>query len=152
MRSLRYVIAGLGTSLFASVLLASVVLAQEVDQSAAQYANATRSINQSTVIPAPEPTFGGSIDKKGGTGTLSVDGKTVARKHIDATVPFSYPIDDGFSVTSASATPLSHDYSVPFDFTGTLTSVTITLFPETLTPQERLKLEEGLGRDWLTVE
>ena len=94
---------------------------------------------------------GGGI-AKGGTGTLSVDGKTVARKHIDATVPFSYPIDDGFSVTSASATPLSHDYSVPFDFSGTLTSVTITLFPETLTPQERLKLEEGLGRDWLTVE
>ena len=48
----------------AAFALATAARADTPDQQlTAQSANATRSINQSTVIPAPEPTFGGAIHK-----------------------------------------------------------------------------------------
>ncbi len=65
---------------------------------------------------------------KGGTGTLSVDGQTVATKSMPHTIPFIMTIDETFDVGSDTRTSVAEqDYKVPFAFTGKLDKVTITL-------------------------
>ena len=89
---------------------------------------------------------------KGGTGSLVVDGKSVAQQRIDATIPVLVPIDEGFSVLRSNVTAISHDYSTPFNFDGTLQSLVINRIPETLTPAQRTTLEEDLGSAWAMIE
>jgi arylsulfatase len=89
---------------------------------------------------------------KGGTGTLIVDGKSVAQKRIEATIPVIVPVDEGFSVLRSNVTPVSHDYTTPFHFNGTLQSLVIDRVPATLTPAERAKLQDELGEAWATIE
>jgi arylsulfatase A-like enzyme len=89
---------------------------------------------------------------KGGVGSLIVDGKTVAQKRLDATIPVLVPIDEGFSVLRSNVTPISHAYTTPFNFNGTLRSLVINRVPPTLTPEQREKLEEELGAAWSTIE
>ena len=65
---------------------------------------------------------------KGGTGVLTVDGKEVANQKITHTVPAILTIDETFDVGSDTRTPVDDaDYHVPFDFTGTIDKVTVTL-------------------------
>jgi arylsulfatase len=94
---------------------------------------------------------GGGIGK-GGSGTLLVDGKIVAQKRIDATIPVLVPVDEGFSVLRSNVTPISHDYTTPFNFNGTLKSLIINRVPPTLTEAQRAKLEDELGEAWATLE
>jgi arylsulfatase len=89
---------------------------------------------------------------KGGTGTLLVDGKSVAQKRIEATIPVLVPVDEGFSVLRSNVTPVSHDYTTPFSFNGTLESLVINRVPAKLTDDQRRKLEEELGEAWATIE
>jgi arylsulfatase len=89
---------------------------------------------------------------KGGTGTLIVDGKTIATKHIDATIPVLVPIDEGFSVLRSNVTAVSHDYETPFNFNGTLESLVINRVPPTLTAAQRAQLEDDLGAAWEIME
>jgi arylsulfatase len=66
----------------------------------------------------------------GGEGTLSVDGKQVARKAIPRTLPFVMPEDETFDVGVDTRTPIDDaDYQVPFRFTGTLRKLTVELKP-----------------------
>ncbi len=51
---------------------------------------------------------------KGGTGVLSVDGKEVARKTIEHTIPFLMPADESFDVGLDTRTPVDFNYEVPF--------------------------------------
>jgi len=69
---------------------------------------------------------GGGIGK-GGTGTLSVDGKKVAEGRIKATVPGRFSFDETFDVGEDTGTPVSEDYDVPFKFTGILEKVVVNL-------------------------
>ncbi len=62
---------------------------------------------------------------KGGTGTLSVNGKQVGEGRIDKTVPVVFSTDDTFDVGEDWGTPVAPTYQPPFKFTGTLTQVTI---------------------------
>ncbi len=62
---------------------------------------------------------------KGGTGTLSVNDKTVAEGRIDKTVPVYFSTDDTFDVGEDWGTPMSDTYEPPFAFTGNLTKVTV---------------------------
>ncbi|MGI9430043.1 MAG: arylsulfatase, partial [Bythopirellula sp.] len=62
---------------------------------------------------------------KGGTGTLSVNGKKVGEGRIDKTVPFLYAFDESFDVGEDWGTPVSPTYKVPFKFSGTIKHVTI---------------------------
>ena len=67
---------------------------------------------------------------KGGTGTLSVDGKEVANQKIAHTTPFVITIDETFDVGLDTRTPLDDkDYQVPFRFTGTIAKVEFELHP-----------------------
>ncbi len=71
---------------------------------------------------------GGGIGK-GGMGTLLVDGKQVARGRIERTVGRRFSLDETFDVGEDTGTPVVEDYvrQMPFRFTGTLQSLTITL-------------------------
>jgi len=66
---------------------------------------------------------------KGGTGTLSVDGKQVAQSKIERTIPVRFSLDETFDVGMDTGTPVVEDYvnKMPFKFTGTLKKVVIEL-------------------------
>ncbi len=69
---------------------------------------------------------------KGGTGTLSVDGKVAATKSLEHTVPVTLPEDETFDVGMDTRTPLAfieYRYDCPFKFTGTIHRLTYTVGP-----------------------
>ena len=69
---------------------------------------------------------------KGGTGTLSVDGKVVATNTLDHTTPITFPEDESFDVgldTRTGVTLAEYRYDTPFKFTGTIDKLTFKLQP-----------------------
>ena len=84
---------------------------------------------------------GGGIGK-GGTGTLSVDGKQVAQGRIDRTMPFRFSLDETFDVGEDTGTPVSLDYDVPFKFTGQIEKVVINLGQTKLGAADQKKLQD----------
>jgi hypothetical protein len=79
---------------------------------------------------------------RGGTGTLKIDGKVVSTQTLERTLPLVKPLDQFFAIGLSGPTPVDdHDYKVPFNFTGTINKVTITLDPPKLTPEDKTKLE-----------
>jgi len=79
--------------------------------------------------------FDGGGWGKGGTGTLSVDGKVQDQKHMEHTVPFIMEWDETFDVGMDTGTPVSLvDYEVPFKFTGKIDKLTYQLGPRQLPP------------------
>src|SRR4030095_9358689 len=80
---------------------------------------------------------------KPGTGTLSVDGKEVAKKAIPHTVPAIWTIDESFDVGVDTRTSVDDkDYQPPFRFTGKLGKLTIKVNPPTRTAAEEKLLQE----------
>ena len=69
--------------------------------------------------------YDGGGTGKGGTGTLSVNGKKVGEGRIEKTVPVYFSTDDTFDVGEDWGTPVSPTYKPPFKFTGTLKKVTV---------------------------
>jgi arylsulfatase A-like enzyme len=86
---------------------------------------------------------GGGIGK-GATGTLFVDGKQVAQRHIPQTVPVRFSLDETFDIGEDTGTPVVEDYvgKMPFAFTGTLKKFVVILEPRNLTEEERKRLFE----------
>jgi len=81
---------------------------------------------------------------RGGTGTLSADGKVVATTKMAHTTPLTYDLDDTFAVATSAETPLDDaDYKVPFPFTGKLTKLTIAVDEPKLTPEDIKKMQEA---------
>src|SRR5271155_1178678 len=79
---------------------------------------------------------------RGGTGTLTVDGKLVSTEKLERTLPLVLPLDQTFNIGSAGASPVDdRDYQVPFAFTGKIDKVTITLDPPKLTADDIRKLD-----------
>lgn len=66
---------------------------------------------------------------KGGTGTLMVDGKTVATNKMAHSIPFTMPWFEGLDVGADYSTPVDSNYTVPNKFTGTVVSVTFKTSP-----------------------
>jgi arylsulfatase A-like enzyme len=83
---------------------------------------------------------------KGGTGVLTVDGKELARKTIEHTIPLLMSIDETFDVGSDTRTAVNNDYQVPFRFTGTIDKLTFNLGKEQLTDADRKTIAEQLAR------
>jgi arylsulfatase A-like enzyme len=70
---------------------------------------------------------------KGGTGVLSVDGKEVARKTMENSMPITFPEDETFDVGSDTRTGVAmieYRYEPPFKFTGKIDKLTFKLHPE----------------------
>jgi arylsulfatase len=69
---------------------------------------------------------GGGIGK-GGTGTINVDGKEVAKGRIASTMPVRFSLDETFDIGEDTGTPVSEDYDVPSRFTGQIDQVVVNL-------------------------
>jgi arylsulfatase len=75
-------------------------------------------------------TYDGGGLGKGGTGTITVDGKTAATGKIEHTQCCVFSADEGADVGTDDGTAVSSSYKVPFKFTGTIDKVTIELEPQ----------------------
>jgi arylsulfatase len=81
---------------------------------------------------------------RGGTGTLSIDGKVVATQAMDRTIPLTMPWDETFDIGSKTGTPIDdQDYQIPFVFNGKIDKVTISVDPPKLTPDDQKKLSDA---------
>lgn len=69
---------------------------------------------------------GGGIGK-GGTASISVDGKQVAQGRVEKTIPIRITLDESFDVGSDTGSPVNLSYDVPFEFTGKIKKVIIDL-------------------------
>jgi arylsulfatase len=79
---------------------------------------------------------------QGGTGTLKVDGKTVATETMPHTIPFMVQWDENFDIGADTGTPVDdQDYQVPFRFNGKLNKLTLTIDRPQLSPADVQKLQ-----------
>jgi len=86
---------------------------------------------------------------KGGTATLSADGKRIAQGRIEHTVPIRFSLDEGLDVGEDTGTPVNLSYDVPFKFTGKIDKVTIVLKPitaRTAQKSQELKREAAIAK------
>jgi len=81
---------------------------------------------------------------KGGTGTLSVDGKEVAKGKIERTIPVRFSLDETMDVGMDTGTPVVEDYvdKVPFKFTGAIKKVVVELGKSGLAASDQKELHE----------
>src|SRR5262245_1230812 len=87
---------------------------------------------------------GGGLGK-GGRGTLSVDGKTVAESRIEKTSPVGkFTLDESFDVGMDTGSPVIDEYDakMPFKFTGTIGKIQIKLAEAKLAPKEKAELQQ----------
>jgi hypothetical protein len=84
---------------------------------------------------------------RGGSGTLSVNGKPVAERTLPHTQPFIWAWDETFDVGLDTVTPVDDsDYSVPFAFTGKLGKITFDLGETSMTPAAIKAMMEELAK------
>jgi len=80
---------------------------------------------------------------KGGTATISVDGRQVAQGRVEKTIPIRIALDEGLDIGEDSGTPVSTDYDVPFKFTGEIKKVAIESGKSGLTASDEKMLEKA---------
>ncbi|WGL15808.1 arylsulfatase [Microbulbifer bruguierae] len=84
---------------------------------------------------------------KGGTGTLKVDGKVVASKRMEKTIPIILQWDESFDIGSDTITGIDdRDYLPPFPLTAKLNKLTINIDRPQLSPEDIKKLEAGMKK------
>ena len=90
---------------------------------------------------------GGGLGK-GGTGTLSVDGKQVAQGRIENTIRARFSFDETLDIGEDTGTPVAESYAdkMPYKFTGTLEKLTIRLGSETLAAKDQTELDQHKQR------
>jgi len=90
---------------------------------------------------------GGGIGK-GGTGTLSVDGKQVAQGRIENTIRARFSLDETMDFGEDTGTPVIDEYAakMPFKFTGKLDKFTIHLEEPKLGSADEQEIREGARR------
>jgi arylsulfatase len=85
---------------------------------------------------------------QGGAGELKVDGKVVATQKMEHTIPIILQFDETFDVGADTGTPVDDkDYKVPFEFTGKLTKLTLSIDRPKLTPEDEKRLMEDGQRN-----
>ena len=81
---------------------------------------------------------------KGGTGTLKVDGQVVDSHPQPNSISFLEVADETFDVGTDLRTEVNaKDYTLPFDFTGTINKLTITLKPTQFTASEQQQIKDA---------
>lgn len=84
---------------------------------------------------------------KGGTGTLSVDGKVVATQAMERTLPMILQWDESFDVGSDTLTGVDDtDYQTPFPLTAKLDKLTIQLDRPVLSDADKARLEAAMQK------
>ena len=80
----------------------------------------------------------------GGTGTLKVDGNTVATEKMEHSIPFILQWDEALDIGSDTGTPVNDDdYSTPFVLTAKLNNITLNIDRPKLSPEDIKRLEEA---------
>ena len=80
-----------------------------------------------------------------GTGTLKVDGKAVATKRMEKTLPMILQWDESFDIGSDTLTGVNDaDYKPPFPLTATFNKLTIKVDRPQLSPEDIKKLEAAM--------
>lgn len=84
---------------------------------------------------------------KSGTGTLKVDGRVVATRKMEKTIPIILQWDESFDIGSDTITGVNDaDYTPPFPLTAQFNKLTISIDRPQLSPEEIKKLEAGLKK------
>ena len=79
---------------------------------------------------------------QGGTGVLKVDGATVATQKMEHTLPFILQWDESLDIGSDTGTPVNDtDYKTPFEFSGVINKITLTIDRPQLSPDDIRKLQ-----------
>ena len=82
-----------------------------------------------------------------GTGTLKVDGKVVATRKMERTLPMILQWDESFDIGSDTLTGVNdNDYKPPFPLTATLHKLIIKVDRPVLTREDEQKLKEAAAR------
>ena len=82
-----------------------------------------------------------------GNGVLKVDGKVVATKRMEKTLPIILQWDESFDIGSDTLTGVNDaDYQPPFAFTGTLSKLTLKVDRPQLSPADIKTLEEAMNK------
>ena len=82
-----------------------------------------------------------------GTGVLKVDGKEVAKKKMEKTLPMILQWDESFDVGSDTLTGVNDaDYKPPFTLTAKLNKLTLKVDYPQLSPADIKELEEGMKK------
>ena len=82
---------------------------------------------------------------RSGTGTLKVDGKVVATKKMEKTIPMLLQWCESFDVGADTGSPVNDaDYQTPFRFNGKLDKLTLTIDRPELSPEDIEKLKMAL--------
>jgi len=93
----------------------------------------------------PEPA--GAPIGRGGTGTLTVDGKAAAQHSLPHTQPFIWAWDETFDVGLDTGTSVDDsDYEAPFPFTGKLEKITFDLGGTLMTPEAIKAMMEEMAK------
>ena len=80
-----------------------------------------------------------------GTGTLKVNGKEVATRRMEKTLPFILQWDESFDIGSDTLTGVNDaDYQPPFPLTAKLHKLTIKVDRPKLSPEDIRKLEAAM--------
>jgi len=82
---------------------------------------------------------------KGGTGVLSVDGRELARKKVEHSIPFIMSIDESFDIGADTRSAVDDSYQLPFTFTGTIDKLTYKLGPSQLVAEDRKAEAQALA-------
>jgi arylsulfatase len=81
---------------------------------------------------------------RGGKGTLKVDDKVVDEKEMGQTIPIVLPVDESLDVGSDTLTGVDdRDYQVPFEFTGKIIKITLTVDRPKLSEEDQRRLREA---------
>jgi arylsulfatase len=84
---------------------------------------------------------------KGGTGTLSIDGKVVQTTQMEHTMPMILQWDEAFDIGSDTETGVNDaDYKPPFKLTAQLDKLTIKVDRPELSEADIKKLQEGQAK------
>jgi arylsulfatase len=82
---------------------------------------------------------------QGGTGYLKVNGEVVAEQKIDKTIPMLMQWCESFDVGADTGSPVSdQDYQTPFEFTGGLDKLTLTIDRPELSPEDIEELKTAM--------
>lgn len=67
---------------------------------------------------------------KGGTLTMTANGKTIAQGRLTRSIPIQFSLGEGLDIGMDVGSPIDFTYTLPFAFTGKIENVTIELRPE----------------------
>lgn len=81
---------------------------------------------------------GGGLGK-GGTVTLSANGRKIASGRLPRTIPMQFSLGEGLDIGMDVGSPVDFTYELPFVFTGTIHKVTIDLGPSGTTSERKDK-------------